>query len=112
MSSSRRSPITEIPRGIREQEQEIESIFRNLIRCGDCVKLHRSDDRPGDKQKKPAGAWILVAVLGFISIAGFCLLWLRVAGEIPPLHGRQPAILPELSQPSQKLASPVMTKLQ
>jgi hypothetical protein len=73
MSSSRRSPVTEIPRDIREQEGEIESMFRNLVRSGDCAGLHRSEDWPDDTR-------ILMAVLAFISIIGFYLLWLRSAG--------------------------------
>jgi hypothetical protein len=80
MSSSRRSPVTEIPRDIREQEGEIESMFRNLARSGDCAGLHRSEDWPDDTRKQEVTAWILMAVLAFISIIGFYLLWLRSAG--------------------------------
>jgi hypothetical protein len=80
MSSSRRSPVTEIPRDIREQEGEIESMFRNLVRSGDCAGLHRSEDWPDDTRKQEVTAWILMAVLAFISIIGFYLLWLRSAG--------------------------------
>jgi hypothetical protein len=84
MSSSRHSPVNGIPRDIYKQEQEIESIFRNLVRFGDGARLPGSRD-PTDyiRQQKIVG-WILIVVLGATSIAIFYLLWLRVTGDCGP----------------------------
>lgn len=73
--------FTEIPREVCKQEQEIESIFRNLIRYGDTASLHYSKDWPDRAGRQEVAAWIFIAVLKLISIIAFYLLWLKVGAE-------------------------------
>jgi hypothetical protein len=79
MSSSRCSPFDEIPRNICEQEDEIESMFRDLVRFGDSANLDDSQDWQDVARKHAVVAWILIPVLAFISMIGFYLLLFRVA---------------------------------
>jgi hypothetical protein len=81
MSSSRRLPLTEIPRDICEQELEIESMFRILVRFGDSGSLCRPQGWPNDALKQEATAWILIVVLGSICVIGFYLFWLKTSGD-------------------------------
>lgn len=80
MRKSRRSSVNEIPRDIREQEAEIESIFRNLIRFSEGSCLHHRQFLPNDKlsQNVLALEWILIAMLGAFSVIAFVILWLKV----------------------------------
>jgi hypothetical protein len=49
-------------------------MFRNLVRFR--VGFHCEEDVPEDARKQEVTAWILIAVLGSISIIGLYLLWL------------------------------------
>jgi hypothetical protein len=71
-------PTTDIPREIREQEREIEAILRGLLRFSDIDGALRSEDRATDTREQEVAVWLLIAVLGFISSIGFCLM-LRMA---------------------------------
>jgi hypothetical protein len=75
--NSRRSPVVEIPRAIRKQEAEIESIYWSLTRFGDGAGVNPSQYGPDDNAKQEVPASILITVLGMISIIGFYLLWLK-----------------------------------
>ena len=78
MSNSRRSASTEIPRGIQEQESEIESMFRNLIRHGDGSCLNQMQHLPNPTPAQAALHWLLIAMLGLASVIAFVILWLKV----------------------------------
>ncbi|HEY4048692.1 MAG TPA: hypothetical protein VGM27_17645 [Acidobacteriaceae bacterium] len=80
MNSSKRSPILDIPREVREQEGEIEAIFRDLMRFDDGTASSYLQDRPDDKSKQEVAAWIVVAVLGVANAISFYLLWLKTNG--------------------------------
>jgi hypothetical protein len=74
MSSSRRLPVIEIPRDICEQELEIESMFRSLVRFGDSGGLGRRPQGWNDAAlKQEATAWMLIVVLGSICVIGLYL---------------------------------------
>jgi hypothetical protein len=64
MSQSRRPSVNEIPRDIREQEAEIESIFRNLIQLGDGSCLDQTQHLPNHKPTEEALGRTLIAMLG------------------------------------------------
>ena len=74
ITSSRDLPVTEIPRRIREQEAEIEAIFRHLVRLGRRPALHHSQYRTDGRREQEIASWILIAVLGFVSVVGLYLL--------------------------------------
>ena len=63
-----------IPRAVVEQEAEIESIFRDLIRFSDSAFLQHCRHRADRAQEQQIGAWILIVALVLISIIGFYLL--------------------------------------
>ncbi|HEX4165572.1 MAG TPA: hypothetical protein VHZ55_08860 [Bryobacteraceae bacterium] len=67
--SSECSAFTEISHEICEQEGEIKSMFRNLVH---------------DTRKQEVGVWILIAVIGFMSIIAFYLLWLKAGWNCGP----------------------------
>lgn len=71
--------LMNIPHEICRQEEEIESIFRNLIRRGGSERQHTSQDLPDATRKRYVVACILIAVL-LISIGSFCLLWFIAGG--------------------------------
>lgn len=77
MTSSRCSPVGKIPREIWEQEEEIESIFWDLVRLNPTTRLHRSPGRTDNTWKRHVGAWIAVAAYLIITILPFYLLWLK-----------------------------------
>jgi hypothetical protein len=79
INSALPSSVMEIPREICQQEREIESMLRNLIRFGDIEGVHLSEAR-ATAAREQAAAWIFIAVLGFTIIIGFCLLWFCVRG--------------------------------
>ena len=70
------SSVTEIPREIREQEREIESILRSLILSGQIDSVQRSQHCATKTREQKVAAWISIAVLGLTGIVGFCLLWI------------------------------------
>jgi hypothetical protein len=78
MSDSSRPSSTEIPRDIRAQEAEIESIFRNLIRLGDSSCLDQTQHLPNHKPTEEALGRILIAMLGLAGVVAFVILWLKV----------------------------------
>ena len=78
MISSRCWRVTEIPRAVRAQEGEIESMFRNLLRSCHNVGLHYAQVLPDDTREQELATWIFIAVLGIVSIIGFCLLFLKI----------------------------------
>lgn len=78
MSRSSRSSVTEIPREIRGQEAEIESLFWNLIRHGNGSGLHRRRRAPNHRGIQEALGGTLIAMLGLISVIAFFILWLKV----------------------------------
>ena len=84
MSNSGRSSVNEIPRDIREQEAEIESLFRNLIRFSEGSCLHHGKFLPDDNPSQDAVvlAWILIAILGAFSVIAFFILWLKVSASV------------------------------
>jgi len=67
MRFSTRSQVAQIPREIYEQEREIEWMFHNLVRFG----------RAHDIRNNGFVIWILVTVLGFLSISALYFLWLK-----------------------------------
>jgi hypothetical protein len=71
--------MTEIPSDIREQEAEIESMFRELVQSGDCAGSHDAQYWPESTPQRELFAWILVVALGFVGTAGLYLLrhWAR-----------------------------------
>jgi hypothetical protein len=81
MSPSRRLPVTEIPRDICDQEPEIESMFRSLIRFGDSASLRHAQGWSNDALKQEVTAWILIVVLGFLCLVGFYMFWLKAGGH-------------------------------
>ena len=79
MNSAKRSPRTEIPREIRDQEPEIELMFRNLIRFSRSSDgLQYSEDHAADRAKREIVGWSLITLLALISIMDFYLLWRRL----------------------------------
>jgi hypothetical protein len=80
MSSSTRWGLTEIPRAIREQEGEIELIYRTLGRVNGRRILDDSPVLPTDFERQEGAAWIFVAMLGSICIVAFYLLWIKAGG--------------------------------
>jgi hypothetical protein len=70
-------PVAEIPRAIREQEAEIESIFWSLMRFGNSAGINPSQCWPDDNAKREGPAWILIAVLGMMNTIGFYLLLIK-----------------------------------
>ena len=76
----RHSKVMNIPHEICRQEEEIESIFRNLIRRGGTEIPHTSQDLAEATRKRYVVACILIAVL-LISIGSFCLLWFMASGR-------------------------------
>jgi hypothetical protein len=85
MSPSRRLPVTEIPRDICDQEPEIESMFRSLIRFGDSASLRHAQGWSNDALKQEVTAWILIVVLGFLCLVGFYIFWLKAGGTADPI---------------------------
>jgi hypothetical protein len=81
ISSSSCWAITEIPREVCEQEHEIESLFRNLVRRGNTAGLHYSEDWPDRAARQEVATWIFIAVLILISIIALYLLWLKAGAE-------------------------------
>ena len=77
MSSSTRWRLTEIPRGVREQEGEIELMYRHLGRVDGHVNLNPHVILPSDSTRQEGVTWIFVAILGLICVVAFCLLWLK-----------------------------------
>jgi hypothetical protein len=80
MSKSRRSSVNEIPRDIREQEADIESIFRNLIRFSEGSCLNHRQFLPNNKPRQDTLGieWTLIAMLGVFNVIAFFILWLKV----------------------------------
>ena len=72
---------TEIPRIIREQENEIESIFRNLVRIHDRTRLLRALGQPDGTRQQEVSIWIGIAVLGFLIIVNWYVLWLKTGAD-------------------------------
>ena len=79
--------FTEIPSEVRKQEQEIELIFRSLIRFreGAATEPRRpesglSTERSTEVREQKVAAWLLIAVLGLTGIIGFSLLWIYCSG--------------------------------
>jgi len=77
MSSSTRWRLTEIPRGVREQEGEIELMYRNLGRVDGHADLNPHEILPSDFMRQEGVTWIFVAMLGLICVVAFYLLWLK-----------------------------------
>jgi hypothetical protein len=78
-----RLSVIEIPREIREQEREIESIFRSLIRFREVAVTEPrprgsgfSTERTTEVQEQEVAAWVFITVLGLTGIIGFGLLWI------------------------------------
>lgn len=65
ISLSRCLSFTEISPEICKEEGEIELMFRNSVH---------------DTREQEIAVWILIAVIGFISIIAFYLLWLKASG--------------------------------
>jgi len=67
MRFSMRSQVVRIPHEICEQEREIEGMYHNLIRFG----------RVDNVRSGEFVIWILVTVLGFLSIGALYFLLLK-----------------------------------
>lgn len=74
------SQIMYLPHEIRRQEDEIESIFQNRIRRDRSARPPTSQDFHEETGEHYV-AWIMIALLLFLSISSFCLLWLRASGS-------------------------------
>jgi hypothetical protein len=81
MNSAVPSSVTEIPREIRKQEREIESMLRDLIRFGDIEGVDLSEAQAMETPEKEIAAWVFIAVLGLTTIIGFGLLWFSVSSD-------------------------------
>ncbi|RZU29619.1 hypothetical protein [Edaphobacter modestus] len=69
---------------VRINQQELSSKLRptywNPVQFSDRRDLHDSDVRLENIRKKELVVWILVVVLGIVSVTAFYLLWLRASG--------------------------------
>ena len=79
--NGRKQLQTQIPREIREQESEIESILRNLVRSAERTCSRRVDDHRDHMCQQEVAAWIGISVLAFLSIIGCYLFWLKTDGD-------------------------------
>jgi hypothetical protein len=79
MSSLGRVRITEMPRGICENELEIELMFRHLVRFGNSASLRSLEVCSDVALEQEVTVWILIVVLVFICIFGSYLFWLKAS---------------------------------
>jgi hypothetical protein len=68
--SARHLHPTQISREIRDQEAEIESMFRHLIRDSYDWREQSTGTR-----RQEIGAWISIVLLGLLSVLAVCLLY-------------------------------------
>lgn len=73
---SSRSSLTTIPREIKAQENDIESMFRCLLR-NSYGRQRQSDVQ----QRQEVAAWILMVMLGIISALALYILYLKTIGS-------------------------------
>jgi hypothetical protein len=78
---SKRPPATEISLAIYEQEEEIESMFQNLVRFSNCADLHNIQDQPDRARDQRIAKWILIAVFAVITVIGSYLLWVKAGKD-------------------------------
>ena len=81
--------MIQISADIRKQEGEIEAIFRKLVRLTPGSRLHDSHDRANESRQQETTVWILIALLGLLSIVALYILWSRTGGLYAVADSRQ-----------------------
>lgn len=72
MPSNRSSLIT-IPREVKAQENEIESLYRRLLR-NSCSRQRQSDFT----QRREGAAWVFIVLVGILSVFALYILYLKI----------------------------------